>query len=215
MAAKSELQSHSSIRDAARNFLLQRSASTSGSVEVDVKRLDARLRLQRCDRALEAFLPASGKTSGRVTVGVRCNGGKPWSLYLPARVKRLETVVIAKHELMRGQPLRRSDLTLEQHDVGRLRRGYFVDLQRVIGQIPERNLPRGRVLSPKQLKAPDAIARGSEVSIVASIHGIQARMKGLALDNGALGERIRVKNLSSNKELEARITSAGTVQVDI
>jgi flagella basal body P-ring formation protein FlgA len=215
LAEKSAMQAHSAIREAAHHFLAQQNADTSGEIAIEVNRLDPRLRLSRCDQALEAFLPAAGKTIGRVTVGVRCNGSSPWSLYLPARVQRFDDVVIANRKLTRGQAIQAGDLRLERRDVSRLRRGYFQHIARAAGKIAERDVARGKVLSPSQIRMPDAITRGSEVSIVANIGGIQARMKGRALRNGVLGERIPVKNISSNRELEARIISAGTVRVDI
>jgi len=41
--------------------------------------------LPPCD-ALEPFLPGGARLWGRVSVGVKCNAGQPWTRYVPAYV---------------------------------------------------------------------------------------------------------------------------------
>ncbi len=208
-------QSHASIRETVKRFLLSQAPNGTGKVEIEVRRLDTRLRLARCDQPLETRLPPSGRKTGRVTVGVRCNGTSPWSLYVPARVVLLAEVVVVQRALRRGQRIDESDLALEEHDLARQHRAYFTRIEDVAGKIADRAMQTGRILHPALLDDPLAIERGSRVNIIARIGGIQASMRGQALDNGSLGERIRIRNLDSKRELEARVVSAGTVRVDI
>lgn len=216
-ASEQTIQSRESIREHVRQFLLQRATVGAGSHEVVIKvnAMDARLRLSLCDKPLEAFLPPSARASGRVTVGVRCTGSKPWSLYVPAGIQQFDQVVVAKRHIKRGGLVTRADLTLERQDLTRLRRGYFLHPDDVLGLIAERGIRHGTTLTPHLLEQPMAVKRGARVVIIARIGGIEARMKGKSLDNGSLGEQVRVKNLSSKKELEARVISAGLVRVDI
>lgn len=207
--------SHDAIRDAVRSFLQTQAVFQTGEISIEVRRLDTRLRLARCDRPLVAQLPPSGKKTGRVTVGVRCEGESPWSLYVPARVSVMADVVVARRALKRGQRIRAEDLALEEQDLSRLHRAWFTRLDEVTGKVADRSVRPGRVINPKLLSDPLAVERGSRVNIVARIGGIQASMPGRALDDGALGERIRIKNLASKRELEARVVATGTVRVDI
>ena len=41
--------------------------------------------------------------------------------------------------------------------------------------------------------------------------GAQSSMRGLALEDGAVGSLIKVRNLSSGKQLEGRVENANTV----
>ncbi len=214
-AAAGPAQSHASIRDAAREYLAQLHTQSSAEVEIEVNRLDRRLRLSRCDQPIEAFAAPSRRSSGRVSVGVRCGGGKPWSLYLPARVSLFEQVVVAAREIPRGSRLQAADLRLERQDLARLGRGYFLHPEELMGKQAHRRIAVGRILTPGQVKTPPAVTRGSRVSIVAHVGGIEASMPGTALANGKAGERIRIENLITERELEARVISAGVVRVDI
>jgi len=209
------LQSHASIQSTVRDFLLAHNDQTAAEVEIEIDRLNKRLRLARCDQAIEAFLPASARTSGRVTVGIRCDGSRPWSLYVPARVTLFGQVVVASREVARGSVLQHADLNLERQDLTRLSQGYYLHPESLVGQVAQRRISRGRALRPRLVKVPPAVARGSRVSIVARIGGIEARMPGRALADGGRGDRIRIENLNTERELEARVVSAGVVRVDI
>ncbi len=189
-------------------------ASASGPVEVKAGRLDNRLRLAACDRPLEAFSPPGSRPFGRITVGVRCSGSKPWTLFVPVRVDVFGQVVVAAEPLARGERLDQNKVKVARYSLSRLPQGYFHDPSQVIGMILKRNLAAGQPLVPNMLKAERLIARGQRVTMVAGSGGLQVRMPGEALAAGARGERIRVRNLSSHRIVEGWVVKAGLVRVD-
>lgn len=207
-------QSHDSIREAARDHILAQSSMYPTQPEVRVGRLDSRLRLEQCSKPLETFSPPGKANSARSTVGVRCSGQTPWSLYVPARISIMLPIVVAATDLPRGALLTAKDLTLEEQDITALHRGYLEEIAGAIGKKLKRNLSRGQVLSPHQIDTPLAVKRGNRVTIIASTPGaLEIRMQGQALDNGAAGDRIKVRNVSSKRVVEATIRSPGIVEV--
>ena len=56
-----------------------------GRYDIQINRLDPRLRLAACDRELTVALESPAQPIGRVTVSVRCEGSTPWSIYVPRR----------------------------------------------------------------------------------------------------------------------------------
>jgi flagella basal body P-ring formation protein FlgA len=208
-----ELQSHDSIREAARQHILDSSAEYSAPPEVQAGRLDNRLRLAACELPLQTFSPPGKRMLGKVTVGVRCEGEKPWTLYVPVTVAVMSQVVVAKTELTRGSIITREDLKLEQRDIARLHRGYLDSLEKAIGKTVKYSVRPNQVVTPSRVESPLAVKRNGRVTILAANSSVQVRMSGTALENGSIGERIRVKNRSSNRELEARVIEQGVVQV--
>jgi flagella basal body P-ring formation protein FlgA len=71
----------------------------------------------------------------------------------------------------------------------------------------------GMVLTPALLKPQLLIKRGEKVTILADTGAVQVRMEGKALMDGARGQVIRVRNLSSKREVEAAVVAPGIVQV--
>lgn len=207
------LQSHDSIREAARQHILEQSEEYPAPPQVQAGRLDNRLRLAACRQPLDTFSPPGKRLMGKVTVGVRCQGEKPWTLYVPVTVAVMSQVVVAKSELTRGATVTRDDVKLEKRDIARLHRGYLRTLEDAIGKTVRYSVRPDQVVTPSRLDSPLAVKRNGRVIILAANDTVQVRMAGTALENGSIGERIRVKNRSSKRELEARVVKQGVVQV--
>jgi flagellar basal body P-ring formation protein FlgA len=209
----SELQSHASILEAARQHILDQSGYYPATPEVSVGRLDSRLRLQACDQPLETYTPQGKNNMGNITVGVRCDGTSPWSLFVPVTVKVMTDVVVARKNLPRGSILGPDDLTMEKRDISRLHRGYMDETESAVGKELRQRMRRHEVLTPSQLETPVTIKRNNKVIIQASNKTVQIRMIGKALESGGIGQTIRVRNVNSNKEIDAKVIAPGIVEV--
>ena len=210
-----EFQSHDSILQAAKVFLEGRTAGMAQPPQIEMGYLDKRLHMPACDTPLQGFLPAGGRMVGNVTVGVRCGGPKPWSLYVQAKARLISAVVVSNHPISRGSRIGASDVSLEERDVGRIVGGYLTDLTPVVGQVANRSVRAGMVLNRTMMEAAVMIRRGEHVTITARSGGLVVRQEGEALEDGALGEVIRVRNRSSKRTIEGRISGAGAVEVNM
>jgi flagella basal body P-ring formation protein FlgA len=212
-AGEDAIQDPESIRETARQFAAGMAAVERGAARVEVGALDRRLRLPECDKPLSAFLSPSSRNATRQSVGVRCEGTVPWSLYVPVTIDRPGQVVVTSRPVPRGQTVTDEDVRLAERDLGTLHRGYFTDLEQAIGQRTERDLPADEVLVPGNVGKPNVIKRGAGVTILAADELLDVRMGGVTLASGGLGERIRVRNASSKRELDAIVVGDGLVQV--
>ena len=152
--------------------------------------------------------------AGRVSYEVRCSAPKTWRLHVKADVSILLPLIFASRNLERGQVLSAGDLSVKATDIAFLRQAYFTDPQALIGQTLRRNLPAGRLINRNMLTAPDLIKRGDEVVILAQKDGVSASMKGIALEDGSQGKKIRIQNSISGKEIRARVSGPGQVMTD-
>lgn len=175
--------------------------------------LDRRLRLAPCERPLEAFWAPGSASVGHVTVGVRCDGARPWKLYVPTRVKLMREVVVAARPLARGQRLSREDLALDRRDVGRLRTHATTDPEPLVGYVLTRPVPAGRVLDSGLLEAPVLVERGRRVRMAVEGAGVTITMSGVALEDGALGDTVQVRNPASRRVVEGVVVGAALVRL--
>lgn len=210
-----EFESHQSIREAARQHVL---AKFSGVAEADLKvlpaELDRRLKLTKCEIPLESFSPASRNGGVRRTVGVRCNGNdSSWTLYVAVKLEVSKNILVAKRRLERGRVISMGDFRLEKKIVSGLHRGYIESPEEAIGSLLKLTLKPGDVISPGQLRRPPEVLRGSQVTILGRAGGIEVRMSGKALSDGATGQRIKVRNSSSSRQIEGTVVARGTVEV--
>lgn len=201
------------IADVAEAFLANRTGAFSGDTEVQASPLDARHRLAYCDKPLQAFLRSGTDISARTIVGVRCNGDKPWKVYVPVNVVVTARVLVARQTLIKGQVLTAADITQESRDVSRMRGGYLSDPGQVIGQRLKTQLIAGKTLKPTMFEADIAIRRGQSVTLTVNSGGFNITMLGTALMDGAINQRIRVQNNNSGRIVEGFVRSREQVEI--
>lgn len=180
------------------------------TIEVNVGRLDGRLRLPACSLPLATELPPGAEALGAVAVGVRC-AEPAWSLFVPARVAVKRPVVVLAVSRPRGATLAASDLVLEPRDIAGLAGGYLTDPAELVGQSLRRTLQARTVLLPSHAAAPELVRRGERVTLQAAAGTISVQVEGEALADGALGERVRVRNLATRRVVEGTVGGAGLV----
>lgn len=205
--------------DATRVFLerevtdyLQRS-QIQARHEIEINRLDPRLRLAPCDRSLATKLESPAQPVGRTTVRVSCEGTSPWSVFVPAQVHLFREVIVARRPLARESVVERADVTLAERDVSLLTQGYLTAFDQVLGNKITRSALPDQVLPPTYLSAAEVVRKGDQVVISAKNPTINVRMPGEALSDGALGTQIRVKNQRSGRTIKARVIGPGQVEV--
>ncbi|MGJ8687038.1 MAG: flagellar basal body P-ring formation chaperone FlgA, partial [Spongiibacteraceae bacterium] len=161
---------------------------------------------------LQAFLPPGAKIKRRTTVGVRCKAGKPWKIYLPVTVSAYAKVMVAKHAIAPNSTIRKPDISWVKRDISSLGYGYLSSISEN-GYKSRRSIAQGAVLTPNMVTAASIITKGQRINLRSKNGAVQVSMQGQALENAALGERIRVKNLSSGKQIEGIVKSPHEVLI--
>lgn len=183
--------------------------------EINVNRLDPRLRLPLCpEDAISAQLESPDVPVGRVTVRVSCNSNDvQWRLFVPASVDLFQQVVISTRPLARHTVIGMGDIALRERNVGQLSGGYLLQPEQALGLRVRRPVPADSVLSPNQLEQDETVKRGDRVVISAANSRVAVRMPGEAMESGSTGSQIRVRNTRSDRIVRARITGPGQVEV--
>lgn len=177
--------------------------------------LDTRLQLKKCNIPLETFSNGAMNNTSRMTVGVRCSGLNPWTLYVPVTISALVNVVFSSRALTRGALLDAEDLVVQQVPLNKLPIGYLSDPSQVTNFELTRPLNVGTPITLSAVKPRNIVLQGQEVIIKAQLAGLQVRMTGEALKNGQSGDLIPVRNLRSGRTVEATIINASTVSVNL
>lgn len=208
--AESAWQGHDEIRKAAETAAL---AVLPASSAVQADRPDPRLRLARCTQPLVASVPANGVRQSRFTAEVRCDGTRPWRIFLPVRVTAVRPVVVASRALPRDTVLAPGDVRLADSAPSSVPAGSLHDASLAVGRVLRRGVDEGQALTVALLDAPTMVRRGQQVSMEAVAGGLVVRMEGIARRDGALGDIIEVENGTSGRIVQAVVRSAKSVEV--
>jgi len=202
-----------SVRTAAVTWLQQNRTLPGARMTADADPLDSRLRLADCPKPLESSLPGNRPLGARTSVVVHCPVPGGWTVRVPVRIKMFTNVLVTTRPLARGDGVGAGDVRAEERDVTSLGYGYIAELGQIDGRSLARPLSAGTVLTPGMLAGRQAVRIGDAVSMEAAVDGVVIRASGVAMGAGDTGTRLKVRNASSGKVLDAVVTGAGTVAV--
>jgi flagella basal body P-ring formation protein FlgA len=154
----------------------------------------------------------AGENSGSVTVQVTVDGQPAAAVPMSFRLLRRAPAVIAARDLPAGTVLTGDDLRVEDRPElpGRL---VLSDASQAVGQQSTVPIKGGAILTASQLKPAILIKRGTRVRLVCKGPTFVATATGEAMQDGAAGQTIRVRNLSSLRELPALVRDGETAEV--
>lgn len=121
-------------------------------------------------------------------------------------------VFVLKYPKLKGDMIKKSDLVLSEKKKV-MSNGAIIDLKSVLGKRLKKSLREGAILKASHLKPDWLVHKNQRIIIEHSIGAISVKMEGIALSNGAKGDRVLAKNISSNKIIEGFVESAKKISV--
>lgn len=150
----------------------------------------------------------------QVTAAILQEGKEQGQVKMSGNLRLFGTTVSTTKRLNRNDILAGDDIVAKRQDISMLNAGLIQDPKQALGQKLKTSLPAGAILYTQAIDAPALVNRGERVTIVAKSQAIQITAPGEAKNSGALGEMVRVKNLTSRREIQARVTGAGVVEAE-
>jgi len=189
--------------------------------EVNVAPLDPRIPVQNCQQMLQFDQPFPGQPSVRV----RCMLPS-WQLFITlvnaasapnattAPAPTTQKVLVAKEILKRGTLLSPSQFVVKELPPSGMEAQLIQDPQLVANMELVRDLLPDTPLRTYDVKNAIMVKRGQDVLVTAGAgQGFQITIKAEALQDGAMGEMIRLKNTESGRSLSAEVTGQGTARM--
>ncbi len=190
---------------------LERQAESAGLAE---PRFDIAVVASRpappCKRAL-AVEPLDTRNPARMRFAVRCPDAGGGSTQYVARASVSALVAVTAVPVQANRVLAEDEVTLERRDITRIPDALAIP-EDAVGRTSRRSLRAGEVLRAGQLAAPLLVKRGDQVIMLARVDGIEVSMAGEALDAGAEGAVVRVRNAGSRQVVRMRVTAPGMVE---
>lgn len=162
----------------------------------------------------EPFLPNANQSPlGRVSVGVRCGENSQQVRYLQAQIDVIGNYVVAARDIERGTLITSSMLNERGGNLGDLSAQALTAEEDIVGKVAQRPIRSGSAFLAHYLQAPHLVERGQRVTVIAQGSAFRVSREGEALENGALGEQVRVR-FGSREIMTARVTEQGILVVD-
>lgn len=171
-------------------------------VRIEVK-LPNRLTHSTCNTMAVSRIPAHATPIKKVRYEIRCEGTEKYRGY--ANIKVWTPVLVATRQLDVGDQIGTDEVTMMSTELSQLRTGFVTHPNQILGFEVKRKIRQHQAVTFPFLIAPTLVTRGEIATLQAGGNGFIASVKVEVLKNGRQGELIEVRNLSSNKILQARV----------
>jgi len=209
------------------------------SVEVPIEEVKARILEALADRGLERdsdvefstrmvqfFLPAGSEPTveidnidyfertGRFTAIVSAPDNLEKNrMRLSGRVFRTIDVPVLSDRVLRGDVIREADIQFVRMNADRVQTDTIIDAAELVGMTPRRGIRAGSPIRSADVQRPLLVKKNSLVIIVHKMRNMMLTAQGKALENGADGDVIQIRNAQSDLVVEAEVIGPGRVAV--
>ncbi|MCL6518709.1 MAG: flagellar basal body P-ring formation chaperone FlgA [Armatimonadetes bacterium] len=166
---------------------------------------------------LELRVKSSNKQlKGRVNVPIEIviDGRTYRTVYVPALIKVIAQVPVATKTIAKDEELDASNISLEERDITNLPNDI------IIGK-PEAGwsacvpIPQGSVLRRGWIASPPVIKSGDAVIVFVNNGAVSVSDKGVAVQEGRIGDRIKVRLFRDSQEVRGTVTAPGIIEISL
>ncbi len=210
----SQIISREEIHAALRSELEKRGIAKGSEVEFTNRRTTVHLPI-----GVPATLAVQNlnyeRRTGRFTATVTAPADHPSavSLVVTGRVYKVIEVPVLNRRVPKGETITADDIDWIRLPATQVRRNIIVDEGRLLGKAPRRGLRAGQPIRNGDVRAPVVVAKGSLVTMILRTPSMVLTSKGRAIENGAIGDTVKIMNTRSKTVIEAVVAGANRVIV--
>lgn len=149
------------------------------------------------------------------TVAVPANDPAASRTRVTGRIHKLVSIPVLTEGKRRGEVIHASDIQWRDVRASEVRNHVVTDDDELIGMAAKREIKPASAVDVSQIRRPLLVTKGDLVTIEMQNGGMSLSTQGKALDEGSMGDVIKVTNIRSNKIVEARVNGANKVEVSV
>lgn len=121
---------------------------------------------------------------------------------------------VPKVTIYPGDLIKEEALTTQLFGPGADRLPIIRSRAELVGKVARRTLVPGKPIPANAIRTADAIQQGKSVKIVFQADGLTITGLGVALQSGAVGDLVTVRNVDSGATIRGTVQANGSVKVD-
>ncbi len=215
LQARSATDREQEVRDVVTAFVTSRTAGMGWDVHIRRITISDALKLPEGPVDYEVVAPQQWEGWGNISIAVIARQKDRVVRNVPVRVdvEALTDTVVTLRQIEYGSIVSAADVVLQKREITQNSHLAARTLDDVSGKKARTTLRANQPVRTDQVEKVPLIKSGQIVTIVAENEVLKISVSGTARSSGAEGDIIRVQNLTSLKEIPARVINATTVQV--
>jgi flagella basal body P-ring formation protein FlgA len=204
------------IEDIVMDFLNAKVPWDKNRVKIKLVQISNGLMLPNTPYSYKVVPPNDTRYLGTVPLNVvfDIQGQPPKKAWATVKIEVETDVIVVNKPLNRNQSIEKDDVNVISMDMADLPSNFISKLEDVVGKKTLRVMNPKEVFRTDIVELPPMVKRKDRMSIVAESGNLRITAVGEVKESGGMGDRVKVVNLSSNKEIFARILDSKTVLVE-
>jgi flagella basal body P-ring formation protein FlgA len=149
----------------------------------------------------------------QATLLLKANDRNIAPVNLSGHYEETAQIPVLKRPLQSGDVISESDIEWSQQPVTHLRKAIITDPKDMIGKSPKRMISQDRPVRIDEIASPALINKGARITLLYKSQALVIKTLGEAMDRGAKGDVIRVKNVESKQIIEGTVETGDIVRV--
>ena len=159
------------------------------------------------------YIPARQPVKAKLALTV--DGGKTKEMSFSGKAKVFVTVPVAAHDLKTGRIITSDDLLTTRVPQENIKDADPVKTEDLIGKEIKKSVKAGQRIAKNDIRSQVMVAKGKIVTLNFTKGGIMLSAQGKAVENGGLGDTVRVMNLQSKSVVQGIVTGPETVSINV
>lgn len=181
-------------------------------IETDIWIPESWIESNPCRGNISVHRGSSRKPWGRVSYEIRCSNPE-WETRGRSQTEVETDAAVSRTVLRRGHTITANDIEIKRVELNRSYLKIYPDKDGLIGKRVRRNIRPNDIIDPRFIDKAYLVQENKPVIIEINQLGIEASMPGIALEDGALGETVTVRNASSGKTVPGIVVDKNKVLV--
>ena len=165
------------------------------------------------DVKIEAFSLSDKGDRFSATLLVPSGIDMPTKLNLNGVLEEVRIIPVFNTSIMPGEIIRARDLSWVKYPAKRLNGRVIMSSQQLVGMTVRRPAKTDKPINNNDISAPIAVAKGDAVTMTVRTRAMLLSAGGKALENGGIGDTIRVINSKTRLTVDAKIVRPGQVEI--
>ncbi len=203
------------IRTIVTTFVTSRTAGMGWDVTIRRMAIPNVQKLPEGNIEYEIVAPKQWEGWGNVSIAIlaRQKDKVVRNISVQIDVEALADTVVTLRQLDHGTDITAADLVVQKREITQSSHLAARKVDEVTGKIARTTIRANQPVCSDMIERVPLIKSGQTVTIIGENEVLKISVAGIAHSSGAVGDIIRVKNMTSLKEIPARVIDASTVQV--
>ncbi len=150
-----------------------------------------------------------------VPVEIRVDNDQARRVSVSVRVKVFRPVVVTSQAVARDQMLTDADLKIEERELGGTTTDTMADVSAAVNLRTTRAIAAGGIVRKSDLDVIPIVRKNAPVNIVAVAGRVSVRSGGIALEDGQMGQLVKVKTDGTNQPITGKVIGDARIEIQL